>query len=351
MSIRVTDAMIAERQAIGGYPFVRIVAGRERGMVEVQRATKATPPKYPRLDWLIEEWAPPVLRQASLDEAQELFAMKSDLARRVEAQLDREAGMLDQLAKLQAQQQAAAATAACGYDQNPDTAVSCSESEERLCQAGPARIITVADLLARTRQRPTSCPRRRAWAAQRTISADQIRSRCVRRRIPADISQRLLGPKEAIEERPALLEARKWASSDRSFLVLCASNQAGKSFAAGSWLQSLSRDGLFVSQFDIRNAIIPDPEERAYGLIRQMYDAHALVLDNVEGSLSDAVKEVIEGLVIKFHGAAKKIAITTSLSAENFLNLWRVKGTKTGPVFERLVKYGTLIEVPSWISQ
>lgn len=349
MSMRVTEQMIQDRENVGGYPFVRIVKAREPGMVEVQRAIMATPPNRGRLDWQIDEWAAPVVRPGTEEELQELDAMRSSIAKAAEVTaLVSNAGMLDELARIREQQEAGDSTAVCGFHQNPDSARPCSDEDERKCQAGPLRILTLESLTARTRQRPPSCPRRRAWARARTLSPDEIRGRCVRRRIPADITHRLLGPKDQIQERPALITARKWAASDLSFLVLCASNQAGKSFAVGSWLNSLSRDGLFLSQFDIRNAIIPDPENKAYDLIRQANDAHALVIDNIEGSISDAVKEIVEGLVIKFHGAAKKIAITTSMSADSFMNLWRVGGTKTGPVFERLVKYGTVIEVPRW---
>ncbi len=346
---RVTEEMIKAREAVGGYPFVRIVPARDKGMVEVQRATRAAPPGRGRFEWTITEWAPPVVRQGTPEELRELDMMRSSLARAVdEMTVSRDEGLLDDLAKIREQQEAAAVTAVCGCNQDPEAAKPCTDAEEASCQYGPLRILTIADLIARTRQRPAGCPRRRAWQASRSLSSDETRARCVKRRIPADITHRLMGPKDAIEDRPALLKVREWTRSDKSFIVLCGSNQAGKSFAVGSWLASLGKDGLFVSQFDIRNAIIPDPEDKAYALIRQCNEAHALVIDNVEGSISDAVKEIVEGLVIKFHGAAKKIAITTSLGIEDFLALWRVRGAKTGPVFERLVKYALLVEVPPW---
>lgn len=348
---RVTEQMIKDRENVGGYPFLRITKARDQGMVEVQRATRATPPARGQIDWQITEWAPPLLRQGSPEELRELEAQRSPLARAADeaaAAFDRDAGMLDELAKIREQQEASAQTAVCGCYEDPKGAAPCSDAEELKCEHGPLRILTIPELLARTRQRPPSCPRRREWLASRAISSDEVRARCVKRRIPSSVMQVLMGPKDSIQDRPALLEVRKWAPSEKSFLALCGSNQAGKSFAVGTWLNSLARDGLFISQFDIRNAIIPDPEDKAYALIRQATDAHALVIDNIEGSISDAVKEIVEGLVIKFHGAAKKIAITTSLSTKDFLALWRAKGASTGPVFERLVKYGTVIEVPPW---
>lgn len=349
-SIRVTDEMVKAREAIGGYPFVRIcpIASRP-GMVEVQRVTHAT--ALPNGQWQLDRWAPPIVRQGTTQELEELDSLRSTLEREAAKFIDNiptSESLMGRLAQLRGDQEKRSLTVVCGCIEDPANAKPCSDEEESSCTYGPTLISSLTDRFERTRHRPAGCPRRVAYLAKRSLSTDEMRGRCVKRRIPADITQRLCGPRELIEERPALLKAREFPNSNKTFLVLSGTNQAGKSFAAGSWLASLGKGGLFVTQFDIKCAIMPDPENKAYDLIRTAQEASALVIDNVEASISDAVKEVIEGLVIKFHGAARKVAFTTSLDIADFMNLWRNPRTETGPVFERLMKYGMFAEVPGW---
>lgn len=346
MSVRVTASMIEERAALGGYPFVRVVRAREPGMVEVHTATWAT---KTREGWRIDDSVLEV-RQGTEEELAQLEANRSELSRAIEQQYapKSSAGLLEELSKIRDKQTEAAASATCGCVDEPDAARPCSDAEETACFYGPELIRDLTTVGERTRQRPPSCPRKRAWLASRTSRPDEIQARCVARRIPADAIRVLTGPPEKIQDRPALQIVRDWNPKPMSFLVLCASNQAGKTVAACRWLASLGKGGLFLSNADIRNAILPDPEHLAYQLIRHANNAPALVIDNIDADDTDGVKKTIESFIIKFHGAARRIIMTTSLAPADFLNMWRVGEARTGPVFERLAQYGMIVEVPPW---
>lgn len=352
---RVTDEMIREREGSFGYPFIRICRGPSPGTVEVQRAKKATLGRTP-FDWRIDPKDWDITVRAGTEEelahvarGRAMSAVElAYLAQTKQPTLEQTEGLLAAIEQTMDAAKAREATIACGCMEDATNARPCTDTQELACQAGPPWMVEEASLLKRLRGRPDACPRKRAWIASRTQDPGILQSRCVTYRIPEDCRKLIVGSKDGIQERPALSTVRQWAAGDKAFLVLCASNQTGKTFAACRWLASRGTGGLFVTQKDLELAMTPDPTNKAISLYRSAYEAPALVIDNIESDVSDAMKRHLEALIVKIHAAGRRCILTTSLSAEDFMAMWVADGAKTGPAYERILRYGVRVEVPTW---
>lgn len=164
------------------------------------------------------------------------------------------------------------------------------------------------DTLRRIQEQPPAPVRRPP--SEEEIRAQRIEARLIRARqagVPVDLHTAITKP----QERPALVIVRAWEKATGArCLLLHGANQAGKSAAAGAWLSSVPR-GLWVSGVEIGLLVQPDQEHRAPARVRQIKEAHALVLDLSEERLGPAGWEMLESLIVHHLHHGRRLIVTT----------------------------------------
>lgn len=240
-------------------------------------------------------------------------------------------------------------TAACRVETNPHP-VACTDEQEAVCQWGLAgkNDLTLAQ---RLNIRPTKCPRTLLQIEKRREvgQAERFALRARAAGIPELYIERFKSGEEP-QRRPAFVAAQKFRDNpDAKILLLLGTNQAGKSFAASRllWWQE---SGLFLTHTALRLAIMPGDET---GLERKALSVPFLVLDNVESSMSVALRQRYEEYVIYFRDNNKRLVITSSMGPEHFLSCMKPEGAETGPAYARLTlgiagKSVMMVECPAW---
>jgi len=248
-----------------------------------------------------------------------------------------------------AELQRRASTAACGIE-TTDKPQCCTDEQEARCEWG-LNGATDLTLAQRLNMRPEKCPRTLLQIEKRREKgqAERFADRARAAGMPELYIERFTSGIEP-QRRPAFVAAQRFRDSPTAkILLLLGTNQAGKSFAASRllWWQD---SGLFVTHSALRLAIMPGDET---GLERRCFSVPFLVLDNIESSMSVALRQRYEELVIHFKDNRKKLVMTSSMDPEHFLRCMKPEGAETGPAYARLnlaIADGSamMVECPAW---
>lgn len=237
------------------------------------------------------------------------------------------------------------ASIACGAHQNPD-AKPCTLEQEGSCQWFRVKPNEGASLMRRTKLRPAGCPRLIAYEQDPRHPgriAERVKA-AADKRIPANIRERLIveGRKD---RRPALDAVRAWHPTSKPYLVLSASNQAGKTFSACAWLEAMD-SGVFLDAEELWEAIKPGPDDRPEVVARRRARAAKyVVLDNVESHLTNALRAEVDALVRYVGDKGGRMVITTSMPGQRFLDALLMPDAETGAARRRIELYGEIKEV------
>lgn len=372
--VRVTQAMLQASDPTMPSPFVRWIPDGER--MRIQTATRVEMAAGRVLRWLdAEEHTRPLTREeAETMRFQRPEAMESEgEAARCMAQTQAEARAqewwdaqqevrrrdnerLTEFTKGIGERAAAESarrlqTAGCGIErcENPQP---CTDEQEAVCEWSIGVAALTMTAAQRFANRSGGCPRKAAHIQRlRTeVSPEVLVARGRAARIPAEYLDAFAAPEYKPQLRPAYKAAREFtANKAQQFLILLGTNQCGKTFAACRWLWN-QEGGLFLSHYDLDLAMRPGDET---SLERRSHNAAALVLDNVESSLSEALRRRIEGLIVRFKQEGRRMVITSSMGQPDFMAAMKPPGADAGPAYSRLangIAQGTvsMIECPAW---
>lgn len=370
--VRVTPAMLQASDPTLPSPFIRWIPDGNR--MRVQTATRVQMAAGRVVRWLdAEEHSRPLTREeAAVLLFQQPSAIEEDGERaRLEAQAEARAqewwdaqaeqrrldnerltGFTREIAERAAAESARRLdTAACGIERcdNPQP---CTDEQEARCEWSIGVAAMTMTAAQRFANRAAGCPRKAAHIQRlrQETNLEVLAARGRAARIPAEYLDAFAAPDYKPQLRPAYRAARDFtANRAQQFLVLLGTNQCGKTFAACRWLWN-QENGLFVSHYDLDLAMRPGDET---GLERRSHNAAALVLDNVESSLSEALRRRIEGLIVRFKQEGRRMVITSSMGQAEFMAAMKPAGAETGPAFARLtngIAQGavSMVECPSW---
>lgn len=201
----------------------------------------------------------------------------------------------------------------------------CSAESEALCgwwlgkEPAPG-----ADLTRRTRSRPSACPRKQALEHAAWQRSSTRRRQAAARGIPEHVLRILCdAPQLEDPQRPAIERVENWAARNRRVLVLCGPNQVGKTYAAARWLERQPA-GVFLPVRELPALATREaPDPPAW---RRVLASPALVLDDVDDTLSDPQRVRIEELIVAAVTRMARVIVTTPLDTADALRAFRGAG-------------------------
>lgn len=361
--VKVTEEMISrsERQGLPS-PYRRWVVDNGKWRVFTALYVEVVAGRTVRTEWDPHERIVPMTPEEKAEHcpdvrAAEIAQESPQLARMADewlAHMKAEQRAATETAKQRWERTAAelqrrASTAACGIE-TTDKPRCCTDEQEAVCEWG-LNGATDLTLAQRLNMRPEKCPRTLLQIEKRREKgqAERFADRARAAGMPELYIERFASGVEP-QRRPAFVAAQRFRDSPTAkILLLLGTNQAGKSFAASRllWWQE---SGLFVTHSALRLAIMPGDES---GLERRCFATPFLVLDNIESSMSVALRQRYEELVIHFKDNRKKLVITSSMDPEHFLRCMKPEGAETGPAYARLnlaIADGSamMVECPAW---